>query len=232
MAESKSDPHQAPIEWDYAKHPDRANLLPPRIATVLEEIAMKTLDGVAFVLDSRSVHERLFAGLVLAGQPDYFAGHYRGEDYPHLKGYTVGIQGNPSVGAPPNLVAQEMKRFQVGVRHYLRQFDTAAARVQDRSKKLLTVVPFAAHVFSEFLRIHPYANGNGHIGRIMLVALMMRYGFTTRTFPIEPGPSQHSQAEAHNYNLSIYLAQHGHPPHVPPDPSALHQYILDHFKTV
>jgi len=52
--------------------------------------------------------------------------------------------------------------------------------------KLLYAVVFACHVFEVFLRVHPYANGNGHAARLIVWAILCRYGYWPRKWPIEP----------------------------------------------
>src|SRR5437879_5952982 len=51
-------------------------------------------------------------------------------------------------------------------------------------EKLL--VAFVCAVFSDFLKIHPYANGNGHAARFIAWALLGRYRLWPTTWPIHP----------------------------------------------
>jgi Fic family protein len=46
----------------------------------------------------------------------------------------------------------------------------------------------ACRVFEVFLRIHPYANGNGHAARFLIWCLLSRYGYWPKGWPIEPRP--------------------------------------------
>jgi hypothetical protein len=54
--------------------------------------------------------------------------------------------------------------------------------------RLLHTVAFACHVFELFLRIHPFANGNGHAARVIVWAILGRYGYWPRGWSIEPRP--------------------------------------------
>ncbi len=56
-----------------------------------------------------------------------------------------------------------------------------------KAEKLLYVVTFACQVFELILRIHPYANGNGHAARFVLVAILGRYGYWLRQW-LDPRP--------------------------------------------
>jgi Fic family protein len=52
--------------------------------------------------------------------------------------------------------------------------------------EVLHVVGIACQVFDLFLQVHPYANGNGHVARFIMWALLGRYGFWPVRWPIEP----------------------------------------------
>lgn len=58
-------------------------------------------------------------------------------------------------------------------------------------QKLLNTVIFACKVFEIVLRVHPYANGNGHAARFIVWAILGRYGFWPRSWawPLDPRPS-------------------------------------------
>src|SRR5687767_10875001 len=94
-------------EWDYAPHPQRAAILPNRIAETITALANGTLNTAAVTADTRPIHDYFFGELT---PPDhrYFAGHYRGEEFRCLKFYEVMIQGDPSVGAPAARVRGRM----------------------------------------------------------------------------------------------------------------------------
>jgi Fic family protein len=50
------------------------------------------------------------------------------------------------------------------------------------------VVVVACMVFELFLRIHPYANGNGHAARFCTWAILGAFGYWPERWPIEPRP--------------------------------------------
>jgi Fic family protein len=43
-------------------------------------------------------------------------------------------------------------------------------------------------MFLAFVTIHPYANGNGHAARLVVWALLLRYGFQPTGWPVDPRP--------------------------------------------
>ena len=57
-----------------------------------------------------------------------------------------------------------------------------------RHQKLIYTVTFACRVFEIVLRVHPYANGNGHAARFIVWAILGRYGFWPRSWPLDPRP--------------------------------------------
>src|SRR5262249_49619784 len=55
-------------------------------------------------------------------------------------------------------------------------------------EKMYFSVAFACRLFVEFLIVHPYANGNGHVARWLLTAVLRRHGYRLDNFPLEPRP--------------------------------------------
>lgn len=137
--------------------------------------------------DTRPSHASLYQGLTPA-KCDYYAGHYRGEDYRCLKYYRVQIQGDPMVGYDPELVLGEMQQLETTIRDAIAALDKFVQPSRSRPACLIQITRVAARVFELFLRIHPYANGNGHMGRLIVCALFGRYGFWMNRWTVEPRP--------------------------------------------
>lgn len=50
------------------------------------------------------------------------------------------------------------------------------------------VVPLAAKFLQLFLTLHPYVNGNGHIGRLIVWILLGRYEIWPKSWPLDISP--------------------------------------------
>jgi hypothetical protein len=81
---------------------------------------------------------------------------------------------------PPYIVKSSSCR---GATQHLRQPQVSA------EQKLLFVVACASRLFELILRIHPYANGNGHAARFLIWAVLVRYGYPPKKWPIHPRPA-------------------------------------------
>jgi hypothetical protein len=102
-----------------------------------------------------------------------FVGRFRGE--PGLE-YT-GVRVGALEGAHPELVAGELEAFEGRLQRTVAaldaRFPTADSLDQDGMD---AVIELAAWAHSEWLRIHPFGNGNGRSVRIWANLLLMRYG--------------------------------------------------------
>lgn len=176
--------------WDYGTHQHRNKLLPIRCASLLEELRIGSIDPVLVSTHTRPIHSRLFTKLTPSSCP-YYAGHYRGEPFRCLKFYEVKIKGDPRVGERTSMVDGSMTVMAQIIVDGIAALD-AANLLPDahvpRWQKIYYLVTFACRIFVEFLRIHPYANGNGHIGRFVIWALLGRYGLWPRKWPLDNRP--------------------------------------------
>lgn len=147
--------------------------------------------------DTRSVHRNMFFGMAPLCFP-YFIGHYRGTRWFRcLRTYPVGVNTDALVGAPPQYVSSEMKRLCEALDAFRSAFEAHATKLTEE-QKLKFAVEGAAFALAEFLRIHPYANGNGHMGRFIVWALLLLLGYVPRTWPMEERP------EEPRYSNSLY----------------------------
>lgn len=175
--------------WEYSGHPERQRLL-DEVSRLLTGLVQGTLDTLRTSSDTRGIHRLLFERLA---PPDhtYYAGHYRGESFRCLREYEVQVPGDPTVGYPALQVWAAMlllsRDIEVGVAALDGAHQVPLAHLP-RADRLLFVVALACRVFVQFLRVHPYANGNGHAARFVIWALLGRYGYWPRRWPIEPRP--------------------------------------------
>jgi fido (protein-threonine AMPylation protein) len=180
--------------WEYADHPKQKVILKQRTEDIIIQLYQQTLDVVENAADSRPIHGYLFS-LLAPREHFYYAGHYRGEDFDCLKDYYAGIEGDSSVGFPPFLVEERMEKIGQWVREGMRALE-ATHQLPDTQlspeDKLLNTIAFGCAIFAEVLRVHPYANGNGHAARFILWAILGKYGYWPRQFPIDPRPNHPS----------------------------------------
>jgi len=116
-------------------------------------------------------HRQTMAGLDV---PDpKFVGHFRGE--PGLEGEPVYIGSHE--GTKAELVAGEVDAFVKRLQAIADQLDKLlpSGEALDRDG-LEAVIELAAWTHSEWVRIHPFSNGNGRTARILTNAILMRYG--------------------------------------------------------
>jgi len=177
-------PPDCPI-FDYESHPQRQTILPTRVSAVLVALVTGAVDSRATTVETRPLHSYLFSQLTPA-QHDYFAGHYRGEPFRCLRHYEVGIPRDPRVGVPAAAVAYWLGQLTSVIQTGLDAFDSDFTL--SRRDRLRYLIVFACRVFELFLRIHPYANGNGHAARFIVWCVLGRYGHWPRRWSVEPKP--------------------------------------------
>lgn len=129
----------------------------------------------------------------------HYAGNYRGQPLACLQYYEVQVPGDPRVGDSPAEVQQAMAMLAAWIDPGLAVLDAGRElprAVVSPPDRLLFVVAFAAIFFQRFLTVHPYANGNGHAARFGVWAILLRFGYWPKRFPIEPRPQQLTYAQA------------------------------------
>jgi hypothetical protein len=203
--------------WDYATHPNCRELLPRAIAKSLHQLRRGWMDSLGTATDTREVHESWFLPYTVKGY-EYYAGHYRGESLRCLKNYRVMVHGDASVGAEPAQVRDAMRDLAEIIRCAIVGLDECHKKPDShlsRRDKLFGTVAVAARVFEYFLRIHPYANGNGHAARFLIWAILGRYGYWPKKWTVEPRPPEPYVNALRSYRSG--------------NPRMLEQRILDSF---
>ncbi len=85
-------------------------------------------------------------------------------------------------------VQSRMLQFEKRCRTLMRNHDEwleGRGKSQPPEIALLKFVTVLAEVLQLFLTIHPYADGNGHTGRLLTFTMMVRAGYSPRNWDID-----------------------------------------------
>ncbi|MER9702184.1 Fic family protein [Mesorhizobium sp. M0146] len=195
----RSEP-DCPKNWEYKDVPSSDGLLARRSVSFLTTVrGLNPSQKASLSKDLRPLHGALFRTLT---PPHflYFAGHYRGEAYRCLLMYTVGISGDKRVGHPPGTVPMEMEKFALDIARIISDMDLtfqAPSAWFSPEEKLLRAIQLVAALFVYFLEIHPFANGNGHMARMLIICLLGRHDlYLKKDWPLHPRPSEPAYSRA------------------------------------
>lgn len=177
--------------WEYQEHPHRA-AVPIRCEAILNRLEKHTLPIDSSLRDSRPLHKEMFENLTPLACP-YFAGNYRGERFKCLRHLEVRVPADARVGVKSTLVAAQLANLLSNVLSSgLKALEDAFKIPDERlapAQKTNYVVKFSCRLLNEFLRIHPYANGNGHIGRLIVWLVLARFGYWPKEWPLDGHPA-------------------------------------------
>jgi hypothetical protein len=105
-------------------------------------------------------------------KPEY-VGRFRGE--PGVRATRVWIGGIE--GTAPADVAKQIKQFEQRLQRTVAALDDRYPVDQElNADGVAAVIDLCAWAHSEWVRIHPFANGNGRTARLWTNSLLMRYG--------------------------------------------------------
>jgi prophage maintenance system killer protein len=154
-------------DWDEDSPQLRQNL-----TRILEEIADDSKQRKAPTVEMARRWQMLFIHGLKPTNPQY-VGKFRGEA--GLEKTRVKIGAN--WGVPPARVAEELQRFQRKLQAAVAQLDKVlpVGGELDRDE-LAAITDICAWAHAEWVRIHPFANGNGRTARLWANFLAMRYG--------------------------------------------------------
>ena len=142
------------------------------LRAVLRGIRNAALRREPLSLDAiRGWHRDTMRGLTVPRKK--YVGRFRGE--PGLKGIEVEI--GKHWGSPSNQVEQEVSDFSDRLTRALARLDTAiTSEAELTADQLEAVLQVSAWAHAEWVRIHPFANGNGRTARLLANAIALRYG--------------------------------------------------------
>jgi len=173
--------------WDYEDHPEAARVT-ARCKKLTELLRKRPKRFNRYGYDTRRGHVFMFTGMA----PDACSciiGRYRGaDDCAALTNYPVRVGQDPRVGVDPRLVLWQVGAFETRTREACEEFEKSRADGTPPDKAFLGFTRLLCDALEAFFWIHPYANGNGHSGRLLLWVLMTRHGFPPRNWPLDESP--------------------------------------------
>lgn len=186
--------------WNYSSYRNHKTILRDASRCILKSLYADSQNS-KWLCDTPATHHRLFNQLVSPGY-EYFAGMFRGSAKRCLEYYDVVVSSDSRVGVHAPYVRDRMSLFTADTLAAISSLELAKngcsgvyLRVS-RELLLQTVITVAARVFVEFLTIHPFADGNGHIARFLVWAILVRYGLNPVRWPIDPRPDVQGYGEA------------------------------------
>lgn len=203
----KKGRHDNCENWEYKTHP-QIDKLRIRSEELIELIRRRPRLVRRYGFDTRKAHSFFFA-LFAPKKCPHFAGHYRG--YPlcqYLKKYRVGIGTEDTlVGAPyhPEVVERTIQQLEFRLSQAEAAFEVWVASSGPKptpQQAVSRLVVIVCDALETFLTIHPYANGNGHCGRLMAWAMFARQGFLPLGLPLDERPP---------YEQALYEHRRGRP---------------------
>jgi len=141
--------------------------------TIVAEAGLRRAPTVAM---AQAWHRQTYTGVALP--VGYYAGEVRDSDprFPELIGYEVRIgaaQGALSASVPAELVS-----FERGAQAVIARLDgiLPSGLAPGTIAELQGVLQAAALLHGDWIRIHPFANGNGRTARLWANWVVVRYG--------------------------------------------------------
>jgi hypothetical protein len=120
-------------------------------------------------------HRRVYKGIRLP--VSYYAGEIRDSDprFPELDGYEVQIGRH--LGVPSSHVPSQLAQYEFALREAVAVLDLEIPNglSPDDPAKLLSVLTLCSYAHGEWVRIHPFANGNGRTARLWANWCALRY---------------------------------------------------------
>lgn len=153
-------------DWD-----DDSKQLRDNLRRVLADVRRDALDRVKPSVEMARVWQTGIMDRLTAPRSQYI-GRFRGE--PGLEGCEVAI--GDGYGAPSGDVAKELKAFEGKLQNAMKRLDALIAPAHLSAGSVAAVIKLCAWVHAEWIRIHPFANGNGRTARIWANFIAMRYG--------------------------------------------------------
>lgn len=153
-------------DWDEDSPELQENLL--RLLREIRDVARDREDLNLKVL--RRWHQEVLKGLTLPD--DSMAGKFRGERGLEDVEIRIGVH----FGVAAREVRGDLSEFEQTLKRVTARLDVLIPEGEElNTDQLSAVLDFCAWAHAEWVRIHPFANGNGRIARLLANSIAMRY---------------------------------------------------------
>ena len=164
-----------PTPWD-DDPPGSEPQIAANIRDLLQDLSQAAGQRAApAVSRAQDWHRRIHEGIPLP--VPYYASGVRDSDssYPELYGYEVAV--GPFRGVPSRFVPRELATFESNAQQAVARLDAVvpAGQGPGQSRDLHAVLTLCAVLHGEWVRIHPFANGNGRTARVWANWAALRY---------------------------------------------------------
>jgi len=164
------------IPWN-EDDPRDAAVITQNLAYVLRQISLDARRRRSPTVSmAQDWHRRIYKGVSLP--VPYYAGEVRDSDtrFPELYGYEVKV--GRQRGVDSKLVPLQLAEFEAALEKAVAVLDPviSAGGRPDDAAQLRSVLTLCAYAHGEWVRIHPFANGNGRTARLWANWCALRYG--------------------------------------------------------
>ena len=188
-----------PVLWDGDGSPREQFRIEGNLARLLTELQQTAAyRPVPTVEMAREWHRRTFDGVSVP--VPYYVGGIRDSDpaEPELVDHEVGVQGPVAYVScvPAANVPAELATFEAQLQQDVALLDAMFPPANAPPLSLVDdILRCAAVAHGEWVRIHPFVNGNGRIARIWANWCLLRYGLPA-VLRLRPRPSGNTYASA------------------------------------
>jgi fido (protein-threonine AMPylation protein) len=148
------------------------NLTKLAVSIPMESIQSHTMPTATM---ARNWHRSMLQGVEVPDEA--YRGGFRGDAHPALTEYEVTVGGLPTTRAAS--VAEEIRKLVAELQNQVTWLDEVEA-LEDPSfldpDFVVKVLELAAWLHCDWVRIHPFVNGNGRTARMWVLWLCGRYG--------------------------------------------------------
>ena len=153
-------------DWDEDSPQLRANL-----TQILEEIAAAAEQREKPAVEAARLWHAI-AMRSLEVRDARWVGAFRGEP-----GLHIAVRVGENYGVDPENVGEALKEFEAKLQRLVAELDAVLPPGDGpNGDQLAAIIDLCAWAHSEWVRIHPFANGNGRTARLWANSLAMRYG--------------------------------------------------------